>query len=153
MTRAKRYKNHLCLLLFDIDFFKNVNDSFGHPTGDKVLINLAQAISKAIRPSDIIARYGGEEFAVILPETSQAGMNVFAERLRRCAASVTTMVKDREIKITISCGGVYLSPDDNSTQQQFIDAADRNLFLSKKNGRNRVTTLPMGSTPSRQTKR
>ncbi len=152
MTRSKRYKNHLCLILFDIDFFKNVNDSFGHPTGDQVLINLAQAISKAVRPSDIIARYGGEEFAVILPETNQAGMNVFAERLRRCAASVATLVKDREVKITISCGGVHLSPEDNVTQQQLIDGADRNLFLSKKNGRNRVTTLPLGSPLQEQTK-
>ena len=153
MTRAKRYKKHLCLILFDIDFFKNVNDSFGHPAGDKVLINLAQSISKAVRPSDIIARYGGEEFAVILPETHQAGMNVFAERLRRCVASVTTMINDREIKITISCGGVHLSPEDNLTQQQFIDAADRNLFRSKNNGRNRVTTLPIESNGQKQTTR
>lgn len=152
ITRARRYKKHLCLILFDIDFFKNVNDSFGHPAGDKVLITLAQAISKAVRPSDIIARYGGEEFAVILPETSQAGMNVFAERLRRCAASAITMIKGKEIKITISCGGVYLSPEDNSTQQQLINAADRNLFLSKRNGRNRVTTLPMASLLQTQTK-
>lgn len=151
MTRAKRYKNHLCLILFDIDFFKKVNDSFGHPAGDKVLINLTQNISKAIRPSDIIARYGGEEFAVILPETNQAGMNVFAERLRRCAASVTTMINDHEVKITISCGGVHLSPADNLTQQQFIDAADRNLFLSKNNGRNRVTILPIESNLQIQT--
>ncbi len=146
MTRAKRYKKHLCLILFDIDFFKNVNDTFGHPAGDQVLINLAQTISKAVRPSDIIARYGGEEFAVILPETNQAGMNVFAERLRRCAASVTTMIQDREAKITISCGGVHLSPEDDVTQQQLINAADSNLFLSKKNGRNRVTILPIAST-------
>ena len=108
ITRARRYQNHLCLILFDIDFFKNVNDSFGHPAGDQVLINLAGAISKAVRPSDIIARYGGEEFAVILPETNQTGMNVFAERLRRCAASVVTLIKDHEVKITISCGGVHL---------------------------------------------
>ena len=153
MTRAKRYKSHLSLILFDIDFFKHVNDSFGHPAGDKVLINLAQMISKAVRPSDIIARYGGEEFAVILPETNQAGMNVFAERLRRCAASVTTMINGEEVKITISCGGVHLSPEDNLTQQQLIDAADRNLFLSKNDGRNRVTTLPIQSKPQKQTTR
>ncbi len=153
MTRAKRYKNHLSLLLFDIDFFKKVNDSFGHPAGDQVLVNLAQTLSKAVRPSDIVARYGGEEFAVILPETNQAGLNVFAERLRRCAASVTTMIKDREVKITISCGGVYLPPEDDVTQQQFIDAVDRNLFLSKKNGRNRVTTLPMETPLPEQTRR
>ncbi len=88
MARAKRYNTSLCLIMFDIDYFKEVNDSFGHPAGDEVLINLSRAISKAIRPSDIVARYGGEEFAVILPETSEKGLKVFAERLRRCAASV-----------------------------------------------------------------
>lgn len=139
MARAKRYNHHLCLIMFDIDFFKNINDSFGHPAGDQVLINLAQAVRKAVRPSDIIARYGGEEFAVILPETNEKGLKIFAERLRRHAASITTMVRQNPVKITISCGGAHLSPDVNITQQEFIDTADRNLFLSKKKGRNCVT--------------
>jgi diguanylate cyclase (GGDEF)-like protein len=143
MARAKRYNHSLSLVMFDIDFFKKVNDSYGHPAGDQVLINLAQAISKAVRPSDIITRYGGEEFAVILPETNQAGLKVFAERLRRCAESITTMSKTVTIKITISCGGVHFSPHDNVTQQELINIADRGLFLSKKNGRNMVTILPI----------
>jgi len=145
MTRAKRYKHSLSLIMFDIDFFKNVNDTHGHPAGDQVLISLAQAISMAVRPSDIITRYGGEEFAVILPETNQTGLKVFAERLRRCAESITTMSKIVAIKITISCGGVHLSPHDNVTQQELINIADRGLFLSKKNGRNMVTILPIES--------
>lgn len=143
IARAKRYKHSLCLIMFDIDYFKNVNDTFGHPAGDQVLINLAEAISSAVRPTDIIARYGGEEFAVILPETNLTGLKVFAERLRRCASSVTTMIEKHPIEITISCGGVHLSPDDNITQQEFIDRVDRGLFLSKKNGRNRVTIMPI----------
>jgi diguanylate cyclase (GGDEF)-like protein len=143
MVRARRYKHSLCLIMFDIDYFKKVNDTFGHPAGDQVLINLAQAIGAAIRPNDIIARYGGEEFAVILPETNLTGLKVFAERLRRCAASVTTMIRKHPVEITISCGGVHLSPDDDITQQEFIDRADRGLFLSKKNGRNRVTIMPV----------
>jgi diguanylate cyclase (GGDEF)-like protein len=146
LARAKRYNNSLGLIMFDIDFFKDVNDSYGHPTGDKVLINLAQAISKAVRPSDIVARYGGEEFAVILPQTNEAGLKVFAERLRRCAASVTTLMQDNPVNITISCGGVHLSPNDNLTHQEFVDTADRALFLSKNNGRNCVTILPIEST-------
>ena len=85
------------MIMFDIDFFKKVNDTFGHPAGDEVLIALAQAISNAIRPSDIIARYGGEEFAVILPETSEKGLKVFAERLRRCAASLKTNINKKNI--------------------------------------------------------
>lgn len=143
MARAKRYKHSLCLIMFDIDYFKKVNDTFGHPAGDQVLINLAKAISAAVRPTDVVARYGGEEFAVILPETNITGLKVFAERLRRSAASVTTMIRQHPIEITISCGGVHLSPDDNITQQELIYKADRGLLLSKKNGRNRVTILPI----------
>ena len=143
LARAKRNKSHLGLIMFDIDLFKKVNDFYGHPAGDQVLINLAQGISKAIRPSDIIARYGGEEFAVILPETSQAGLSVFAERLRRCAASVTTMIRKNQVKITISCGGVPVPPGHHVKPQEIIAIADRGLFLSKKNGRNRVTILPI----------
>jgi diguanylate cyclase (GGDEF)-like protein len=145
MARAKRYNTSLSLIMFDIDYFKEVNDSFGHPAGDEVLINLSRAISKAIRPSDIIARYGGEEFVVILPETSEKGLKVFAERLRRCAASVETTINQKSIRITISCGGGHLLPSSNVTQQNFIHTVDQGLFLSKKNGRNRVTILPVES--------
>jgi diguanylate cyclase (GGDEF)-like protein len=147
LSRARRYHHPLCLILFDIDFFKNVNDTFGHPAGDQVLINLANAVSAAIRPSDIVARYGGEEFAVILPETNQTGMKVFAERLRRCVAAITTVFQNNQIKVTISSGGVLFSPDDDRiTAQQLIDIADRGLYMSKKNGRNRVTLLPIDTT-------
>jgi diguanylate cyclase (GGDEF)-like protein len=145
MARAKRYNDSLCLILFDIDFFKKVNDTHGHPAGDQVLINLAQAISKAVRPCDIVARYGGEEFAVILPQTSETGLKVFAERLRRCAASLTTVFKKGPVTITISCGGAHFSPTDKVTEQEFISTVDRALFLSKNNGRNRVTILPTDS--------
>jgi diguanylate cyclase (GGDEF)-like protein len=146
LARAKRYNNSLCLIMFDIDFFKDVNDSYGHPAGDQVLIDLSQAISKAVRPSDIVARYGGEEFAVILPQTSVTGLKVFAERLRRCAASITTVFKTGAVTITISCGGAHFSPADKLTQQEFINTVDRALFLSKNNGRNCVTILPTEST-------
>jgi diguanylate cyclase (GGDEF)-like protein len=141
ITRTKRYGRPLSLVIFDIDFFKKVNDTYGHPAGDQVLINLAHAISVAVRPSDIVARYGGEEFTVILPETDRTGMKVFAERLRRCAAAVTTIFNNNSIKITISCGGVQYSQDDTITQQELIEAADKGLYLSKKNGRNRVTII------------
>jgi diguanylate cyclase (GGDEF)-like protein len=145
MIRAKRYGHSLCLIMFDIDFFKKVNDTHGHPAGDQVLINLARAIGAAVRLNDIVARYGGEEFAVILPETNRTGLKVFAERLRRCAAAVTTVIDQHPIEVTISCGGVHLAPGDNATQQELINTADRGLFLSKKNGRNRVTVLPIES--------
>lgn len=141
MARSKRYNRPLSLILFDIDFFKKVNDTYGHPAGDQVLINLAEAISSAVRPNDIIARYGGEEFAVILPETNQTGMKVFAERMRRCVEAVTTTFKDSPIKVTISGGGTEYSPDSEVSQQELLDTADRGLYMSKENGRNRITVI------------
>ena len=129
--------------MFDIDFFKKVNDTYGHPAGDLVLVNLSKAISSAIRPSDIVARYGGEEFAVILPETNHTGMKVFAERLRRCAAAVTTVYKNNEIRVTVSCGGAEILLDDKVSKQDLLDTADRGLYRSKENGRNCVTILPV----------
>lgn len=146
----KRYGHSLSLLLFDIDFFKKINDNFGHPTGDQVLINLAQSVSRAMRPTDIIARYGGEEFAVILPETNLAGMKVFAERLRRSTAALTTVVQNNSIQVTISCGGALLTPEDEFSKQELIDTADRGLYLSKQNGRNRTTILPIQAIPQKQ---
>lgn len=143
LARAKRYHHHLSLILFDIDFFKKINDSYGHPAGDKVLINLAQSIVSRVRPSDIVSRYGGEEFAVILPETNLSGLKVFSERLRRCAASLATPFNGKNINITISCGGVHMPPGMDISKQLFIDIADRSLYRSKKEGRNRITILPI----------
>ncbi len=146
MARTKRYGHPLGLIMFDIDFFKDVNDVHGHPAGDLVLINLANAIGNAVRPSDIVSRYGGEEFTVILPETDRIGIKVFAERLRRCAAAVTTLFNGSSIKITISIGGVQYSENDTISQQELIEAADKGLYLSKKNGRNKVTVVSIDQT-------
>jgi diguanylate cyclase (GGDEF)-like protein len=142
IERARRYKKNLCLVIFDIDFFKKVNDNYGHPAGDQVLITLAKQLQAIIRPSDIVARYGGEEFMVILPETEESGMKVLAERLRRCVMGITTEANEAKIKITISSGGVHFGPDSEGvTKQNLIDTADRALYMSKKNGRNRFTAL------------
>lgn len=151
MARARRYKNDLCLIIFDIDFFKKVNDNYGHPAGDQVLISLAKQLQIAIRPSDIIARYGGEEFMVILPETGEAGMTVLAERLRCCVRGITSKINELEINVTISSGGVHFSPDrEGVTKQDLIDTADRALYMSKENGRNRFTFLPLSPSPDKQ---
>jgi len=148
MARAQRYNKDLSLIIFDIDSFKMVNDTYGHPAGDQVLINLSKQIETAVRPSDIVARYGGEEFAIILPDTKESGMKVFAERIRRCVMGVTTMVNDTEVKITISSGGVHFNPSSESTamtKQNLIDTADRGLYMSKTKGKNCVTVLPLTS--------
>ncbi len=144
LKRARRYKRSFALVLFDIDHFKQVNDTFGHPAGDQVLTNMAQEIKKSMRPNDIIARYGGEEFVVILPETDTAGLKKYAERLRSCVESITTMIKVAPVQVTISCGGtVYVPTTSEITKQDLIDTIDRALYQSKDNGRNRVTILPV----------
>jgi len=153
LTRAKRHNRSLSLIIFDIDHFKKVNDTFGHPAGDQVLKNMAKSIEKVIRPNDIFARYGGEEFVIILPESDQAGLETFAERLRQCVESMTTVVIDKTIKITISCGGVqFAAKTPEITQQDLIDTIDRALYQSKNGGRNRVTILPAESISAKQTR-
>ncbi|HIE19001.1 TPA: GGDEF domain-containing protein, partial [Candidatus Bathyarchaeota archaeon] len=130
------------LIIFDIDFFKKVNDTYGHPAGDQVLQNIAKEVKKTVRPSDIVARYGGEEFAVILPETDISGVKVFAARMRRCVEGVITHVEEKQIMVTISVGGTTFSPDQQGvTKDLLFKTADRGLYISKKNGRNQVTIL------------
>ena len=142
MARALRYQSSVSLIMFDIDYFKKVNDTYGHPTGDLVLMNIARVIESAVRPSDIVARYGGEEFAVILPETEQSGMKVFAERLRRSVEGIATIADGQQIHITISAGCATFDPKKSQiSKQQMIDAADRGLYKSKDNGRNQITVV------------
>ena len=148
LTRAKRYSFCVSLILFDIDHFKKVNDNYGHPAGDQVLINLAQAIKQTVRPSDVIARYGGEEFAVILPETDMNGVKVFAARLRRCVEGIITTVEKGQIKVTISVGGTTFCPEQPEiTKEILLKTADRGLYMSKENGRNQVTILATENAP------
>ncbi len=144
LSRADRYKTSVSLILFDIDHFKKVNDSYGHQAGDLVLMNVARAVSSSIRPTDIIARYGGEEFAVILPETNAAGAKVFAARLRRCVEGIATLAKGQLIYVTVSAGTATFSPDSNrSNKDRLIHSADKGLYISKQNGRNQVTAVPI----------
>ncbi len=142
IARASRYHSSVSLIMFDIDFFKKVNDTHGHPAGDLVLMNIARAVTSAVRPCDIIARYGGEEFAVILPETSASGVKVFAARLRRCVEGIATLVDGQLIYVTVSAGATTFSKDGvQVTKDVLIDTADRALYISKQNGRNQVTVL------------
>ena len=148
LARATRYHASVSLILFDIDHFKQVNDTHGHPAGDLVLMNIARAVNSAVRPSDIVARYGGEEFAVILPETNAAGVKVFAARLRRCVEGIATLVDGQLIYVTVSAGATTFSIDQHGpglTKDMLIDCADRGLYHSKQNGRNQVTTVDAGT--------
>ncbi len=144
LLRSKRNNSSLSLIIFDIDHFKSVNDTHGHPAGDMVLINLARAVNSAARPSDTIARYGGEEFAVILPETSIEGAKIFAARLRRCIEGIATVINGQSIYITISAGISSTTVEIPAiTKSQLIEAADRALYHAKNNGRNQVSILEL----------
>lgn len=142
MARATRYLSKVSLIIIDIDFFKKINDEHGHPTGDLVLMNIARALSNAVRPNDVVARYGGDEFVVILPETDIEGVKVFAARLRRCVEGVATLVKKQEVYVTVSTGGTTFCAEQASvTKDLLIATADRGLYISKADGRNKVTIL------------
>lgn len=149
LSRAQRYNFSVSLIVFDIDHFKKVNDTYGHPAGDQVLKNIANAIKATIRPSDNISRYGGEEFAVILPQTDIAGIKIFAARIRRCVEGVITEYENKKIMVTISLGGTTFSPDQPEiTKDILFETADRALYISKNNGRNQVTILATENAPS-----
>jgi two-component system, cell cycle response regulator len=138
LLRAKRYNRPLGLILLDIDFFKKFNDTYGHPVGDLVLKDVANCIKSAIRASDFPARYGGEEFIVILPESAEEGTMVTAKRIRRTIETHIVHSLEKELHVTVSLG-CALFPQNAQTQQLLIDSADKALYKSKENGRNRAT--------------
>jgi diguanylate cyclase (GGDEF)-like protein len=126
-------------MLFDIDHFKDVNDTYGHPAGDQVLRNLAELVQSTMRISDIVVRYGGEEFAVILPSTDLPGCKVFATRLRRRVEEMETVVSGMSIRVTISIGVTGYDTAQNSLEKAvMIKTADSALYAAKNRGRNRV---------------
>ena len=138
--RARRYGNTLSLLMIDIDHFKNVNDSWGHPTGDQVLVALAGIVASIVRDQDTIGRLGGEEFAVILPETELPGAIASAERLRAAVeqAEMTGATGDRQaVRVTVSVG-VAASLADDVSFEAVLARADKRLYQAKEAGRNRV---------------
>lgn len=137
IKRAKRYQHRVSLLMMDIDHFKSVNDSYGHLTGNKVLVEIAEILKKTTRGIDLLSRYGGEEFAVLMPETDRDSALVLAERLRKIIAEKIVKLKESKVSVTISIG-IATFPEDASTSFDLIDYADTMLYQAKENGRNRV---------------
>jgi two-component system cell cycle response regulator len=135
--RAQRYRRDLSLILFDIDHFKNVNDTFGHLAGDSVLKQLANVIKGRIRREDVLARYGGEEFAIILPEIDKHNALAFGEKTRRPTEKAVFRFEDTEIPVTVSVGIATLTPEVQELTD-FIKMCDDNLYAAKAAGRNRV---------------
>ncbi|TWC22934.1 MULTISPECIES: GGDEF domain-containing protein [unclassified Pseudomonas] len=137
-ARHQRYGNNSSLVMFDIDHFKRVNDTYGHQAGDKVIEQVARLVREHVRDSDVAGRYGGEEFGVVLSDTDKAGARMFAERLRKAVEEMDVPYGDVVIRFTISLGVADLSRP-SSSHAELIAWADEALYTSKKTGRNRVT--------------
>ncbi len=145
IKRAKRFKNNLGCMVIDIDFFKKINDQFGHLAGDMVLENIAKAIEECAREIDTVARYGGEEFIVLLPGTDLKGAIRVAERMRLTVESLRNVYdQDAVIPVTVSIGAVSYSPEDLKSfldNDQVIKYADEAMYKAKESGRNRVEVV------------
>jgi len=140
LERFKRYARPFSLLILDIDFFKKVNDRFGHPCGDAVLKTVAADLSAGVRKSDLVARYGGEEFCCLLPETDVAGALVVAEKLRAGAEAREHGWEGQRVPVTISVGAAQAKAGVVGPAE-LVGRADAALYEAKKTGRNRVVTL------------
>jgi diguanylate cyclase (GGDEF)-like protein len=136
VSAAQRHQNELSMLVIDIDWFKSINDRFGHSTGDVALRLTADLIRGSLRDSDQVFRYGGEEFIVLLSHTDTLGAVILAERIRRCIAQKDHLVGDIRIPITVSIGVALLENTD--TVDSFFERADHALYHAKDTGRNKV---------------
>ncbi len=137
LSRARRYERELSLIMFDIDHFKQINDTYGHLAGDAVLKQLCQVVHAKIRREDMLCRYGGEEFAILVPELDQEHALMAAEKIRSLVEGTTFSFEGTDIPVTISLGvaSVGTEPIDSET---FIKLVDDRLYQAKRTGRNRT---------------
>lgn len=135
--RIKRYGSIFTVLMIDLDYFKNINDTHGHQAGDAVLQRVSDVMKSTLRLSDIIGRIGGEEFAIILPETELSAGMIIGERIRKQVEALVVSYKECRLKITISIGASPSSENDLSIDD-VIQRSDSALYRAKENGRNRI---------------
>ena len=140
LQAAQRYGRTLSVILCDIDHFKSVNDTYGHPVGDQVLRGVARVLAREARTTDIVARYGGEEFAVVMPETDTAGGLVIAERIRERIAQLVTETSLGPLQVTMSLG-VATFPNDGQKKGELVERADACLYHAKRHGRNQSVAV------------
>lgn len=136
--RVKRTKQPASVIIFDIDHFKKVNDTYGHMAGDEVIRQTAAVLRGGIRDTDIPGRYGGEEFVLILIDTKPDSAYILAERLRKKIEALTVKYEDMEIKYTVSLG-ISEALDDCENYMKWLERADNALYISKESGRNQTT--------------
>ena len=135
--RARKFSLEFSLLMIDIDFFKKVNDTYGHLVGDVVLRAVANILQSCIREIDFAARYGGEEFIIILQETNKKGALYVAERIRETVEKQAIKAFDETVRVTVSIG-VVVYPQHTSYKELLVEIADKALYKAKDKGRNRV---------------
>ncbi|PID42476.1 MAG: diguanylate cyclase [Proteobacteria bacterium] len=139
-ARFKRYEHTSSLVMFDIDHFKKVNDTWGHQAGDQVIREVSRLLRCSLRQTDIAGRYGGEEFGVILVDTNDKGAKIFAERLRTQIENLTVKYEGLTINFTISLG-ISMLTKRCKNYKEWLEQADLALYQSKHNGRNQSTVF------------
>ncbi|MCQ2576213.1 MAG: sensor domain-containing diguanylate cyclase [Treponema sp.] len=141
LDNAIQMQKSAAVLMFDIDFFKHFNDTYGHECGDYVLITVADLIKKSLRETDVASRYGGEEFTVLLNEAKEEEAMLVAERIRSAIANHDFVYNDQHMHVTISGGVSVFDKDSNpvTAPNLFVDQADQALYISKSSGRNKVS--------------
>jgi diguanylate cyclase (GGDEF)-like protein len=135
LNRAIRYKRHFTIAMFDIDFFKKVNDTYGHDIGDEVLVNLSKLVEQTLRETDLLARWGGEEFMILLPETNIENGFRTIDKLRK---SIENSILSNKLEQPITCSFGITQSQEKDTLSSILKRADVALYKAKDNGRNRT---------------
>lgn len=155
IAEFRRHGTRFLFMLIDIDRFKLLNDTHGHPAGDEVLAQLSAILQQTVRDTDLVARYGGEEFALLLPAGEMAQVTDSMERVRRAVEEAHFRLEDRTLRVTISCGAA--EPQERETASELVKRADAALYAAKEAGRNRcffhtgtscIQLTPMDATAS-----
>jgi len=147
LQRARKAREPLAIIMCDVDHFKAINDSVGHPAGDKVLRHLTrQILLPAIRPKDLVARYGGDEFVLVLRGADSRAAVAIAERIRRTVAGQAVMLDGKAVSNLSLSLGIAVFPRDGDSREALVQAADQALYVAKRTGRNRVVRSDAAST-------
>jgi two-component system, cell cycle response regulator len=138
LSYARRHGTDLALVMFDVDHFKKVNDTYGHPVGDEVLVEISKATRRLVRNEDVFARYGGEEFALILRGIALDGAKIVGERLRERIQALSIETDKGLLQVTVSVGCASFATLAEQTAEVLVQVADKRLYAAKHGGRNRV---------------
>lgn len=147
VQRAARRGSPIATIFVDADYFKRLNDNYGHKFGDAVLIRIAEVLQRTVRTADVAARYGGEEFVVLAPDTTEAGLRTLCERIRSTIEAEDIRCNGQRVPVTISVGGATTIPrrEDENVANRLLEAADAAMYESKRRGRNCVTVHSMAT--------